>query len=614
MKGLNKTLLVIITTILLLSLVSQLLIGKPNSGLTIVVTFPSLVYDIKQLLAKDDKVISITPPGADPHHYQLTTEDVEVLKKADLIISTAHTPFEINIRKLKLEGEIKAVLIEIPNIKGIKLLKNPMLNQYNYHMPTYDPNNYKIFIKYIASVLEKLRPSYAVYYHSQALKIIERVNNIIKSTRVINVSAVADLPFTEYAVSWTGIKIKFLIIKEHGVYATPRDLKEIENAMKNGIIKIAVITYPVVTPASKMLKDLANKYNIPIIYVYSPLSLNSTISKLLFVSRQINSLRTTGGINIAKKKISSFIIFYLLPLSFLIALVLYKLRKLTLKETIIITLIIGLVGVLSIKAEPRWILVLFSAALAYGCLSSIVAARRLYFLAGASAHSALLSVTLAIPLSRVLPLMNEYLWAIIIGLLLIYSIGYLIHKGIDPDTATATFVAFTASASIIAIYLVLTRFPIQTDIMSIIIGDPLLASWYEAYLALIVSIITLLTVIVTYREQISLGIDRDAVLLSGVKVLVYDIILFTLLALTTVALIKVVGFVLEHVLILLPAAIGSTLASSSKDAMFISITGSILSSLLGLLLSIFLDLAPAGITGLILMTVYIFILIIKRRR
>ncbi|HDI01921.1 MAG TPA: metal ABC transporter permease, partial [Candidatus Bathyarchaeota archaeon] len=197
-------------------------------------------------------------------------------------------------------------------------------------------------------------------------------------------------------------------------------------------------------------------------------------------------------------------------------------------------------ALMAFYVNARWVAVMVSAALAYGFLSSIVAARRLYFLAGASAHSALLAAVLALPLTAITGLLSEQGWALIVGLVLMYAVGYLIYRGVEPDTATAVFVAATASASVLAIYYVLTRFPVEVELWAIIVGDPLLASKEEAIFALSVAAITVLTTLLTYREQVYVGIDREFARLTGLRVWAYDLLTFTLLALTTVGLIKVV--------------------------------------------------------------------------
>ena len=66
------------------------------------VSFPNLAYDVGLLACEDDRIVSLAPAGSDPHEYQLTPEDVELLRRADLIISTGHVPFEARIKELEV--------------------------------------------------------------------------------------------------------------------------------------------------------------------------------------------------------------------------------------------------------------------------------------------------------------------------------------------------------------------------------------------------------------------------------------------------------------------------------------------------------------------------------
>ncbi len=272
----------------------------------------------------------------------------------------------------------------------------------------------------------------------------------------------------------------------------------------------------------------------------------------------------------------------------------------------------ALTGLSAFLLNPIWVAVMVSAAVAYGTMSSIVAARRLYFLAGASAHSALLAAVLALPLANFIGLMSERAWAVLVGLALTYSVGYMIHRGMDPDVATSIFVAATASASALAIYYVLTRFPLEAELWAIMVGDPLLSSPSEAFYALGVAGLTASAVVLTYREQVYIGLDREFARLSGIRTWAYDLLVFTLLGLITVSLIKVVGFVLEHVLLLLPSAIATRLSRSSRAVLLASLSVSLAASLSGLYLSVLANLSPAGLVGLVLLAAYLACMAIGR--
>ncbi len=276
----------------------------------------------------------------------------------------------------------------------------------------------------------------------------------------------------------------------------------------------------------------------------------------------------------------------------------------------LLAVITAIVSAITVYQYPKWAIIVLSASLMYGALSTLVSARRLYFLSAASSHIALLAVVLAIPLSKLM--LNEYVWAVIVGLILLYAVGYSIHKGMDEDVATAIFVSLTASLSVISMYLVLTKYSIGYDLWAIILGDPLLASWTDVYYAVLVAVVTLTATILTYREQVCIGIERDCAILSGINVKLYDWLLYTLLGIATVAMIKIVGFVLQHVLILLPSAIAMLIAKDSKSMLFISVLVSILSGLLGLQISILINQVPSGVIGLLMFGMFALAFVAKR--
>ncbi len=280
---------------------------------------------------------------------------------------------------------------------------------------------------------------------------------------------------------------------------------------------------------------------------------------------------------------------------------------------LLILLLVSYALVLCNRYNPVWITVMLSAAIAFGSLSSLVSMRKLYFLAGATPHAALFAVTLSIPLTQLLGMGSSLVYSIIIGIALVYIVGYSIYKGVNSDIATAVFVGFTASGSVITAYYVLTYFPVEYDLTALIMGDPLLSSTEQAILSAILAITVFIIVYLTYREQLSLGIDRESAMLSGLRIEVYDAIVFTVLGLVSIAMLRVVGYILEHILVLLPSSIAVISAKSAREALYISIISAITSALLGLHLGVMLNISPSGLTGLILLLFYIISLAGKRK-
>jgi zinc/manganese transport system substrate-binding protein len=252
-----------------------------SGGLKVAVTFPSLKPDVELLACEGDTVVSIAPPGVDPHEYQLAPSDVEVLRSSDLIISTGHAPFEARIADLVAKGEVKAELVEVPSVPGIKLLTNPATGQENLHWPIYDPANYLAFVKRTADAMAGLRPSCAQAYRERAAAIERELDSLLSRAPKINATAVGYSPEVQYAVEWAGVKVSYLLVKEHDLPATPEDIAAADRALAEGRALLVVSVKGAESmPLGAKAEELARKYGRPIVYVPSPLEVSSTLEKL----------------------------------------------------------------------------------------------------------------------------------------------------------------------------------------------------------------------------------------------------------------------------------------------------------------------------------------------
>jgi len=292
--------------IILLVIVSLLIMNIPipitisvGKGLYIVVTFPNLVPDLENIVCQYDKIVSIAPPGVDPHEYSLTTKNVEDLKKADIIISTSHTSFEKRIRELAEAGELNGTLIEIPRIPGIVIKNNPVLKTPNYHMPIYDPNNYILFINYTMNILINKNPSCREIYIEKARIIINKVLDIVNKTSRLNISSIADTPIAQYGVEWVGIRIAYLVVKDPEIQAQP-DIETIDKLVSNGSVKLAVVTEPVKSSSSMWLENYASEHGLTILYIPSPLTNASMVDRLSIISSRVNGLKLISNMEINK--------------------------------------------------------------------------------------------------------------------------------------------------------------------------------------------------------------------------------------------------------------------------------------------------------------------------
>ncbi len=278
----------------------------------------------------------------------------------------------------------------------------------------------------------------------------------------------------------------------------------------------------------------------------------------------------------------------------------------------IISVIISIAYIIGNSYPIEWFFTLVMSSTAMGSLSILIYTRRLRYLAASSPHAAFLAAGLGIVASVSIG-GSWFLWTVVIGMVLVYVAGYMIYKGVDPEDSASIFVAFSSSMGALVLYYVLTRYSYGVSIVSIVIGDPLLSSTEIIAYSVVIGLLAVIYVYAVGREIIYIGSDIDDARLAGLKIWLYDLSLYTMIGLTTIGLVKSVGFVLEHVYLLIPGAIAAMVCRGVARSITFSILVSILSASIGLLISISLDLAPSAVSGGILIILFLASAIMKGR-
>ncbi|MET1128582.1 MAG: zinc ABC transporter substrate-binding protein [Thermoproteota archaeon] len=263
-----------------------------SEGLLIVTSFPSLAEDVKMLACPGDVVASLAPAGVDPHELQLTPEAAELLQRADIVVTLGHTPLEKAVGELASSRRLSAVVVSVWEIPGIELRANPATGSVNYHMPTYDPNNYKRFVMYLAQVMGALRPECAERYLERAAEVVSRVDSVTSRVQRVDAAAVLEGPELQYAVEWTGLRPLALLVREHDSPARPEDVARAESLLAQGAV--AVVGYPL-SEAGRTLVELAKKYGAAVIYVPSPVTPQPTLAKIEAVAAAVSALRVRSA-------------------------------------------------------------------------------------------------------------------------------------------------------------------------------------------------------------------------------------------------------------------------------------------------------------------------------
>jgi zinc transport system permease protein len=145
----------------------------------------------------------------------------------------------------------------------------------------------------------------------------------------------------------------------------------------------------------------------------------------------------------------------------------------------------------------------------------------------------------------------------------------------------------------------------NVDLFSFLFGNILTINDTEVFLSIAVSIGVLTVIVLFYNEHLSTTFDEEFARVSGINTKRINFLLVILTALTVVLTMKVVGILLTSSLLILPAVTALQLARSFKGTMITSSIVAICSVIIGIYLSLFLNL-PTGAT-IVLLNFLVFI-------
>ncbi len=239
------------------------------------------------------------------------------------------------------------------------------------------------------------------------------------------------------------------------------------------------------------------------------------------------------------------------------------------------------------------------ASIACGIIGSYVVTRRITYIAGSIAHSALAGLGAA----RFFQVVFHYDWfhplygAVIAALLAALIIGVVTLKVKErEDTIIGAVWAIGMALGILFIF----KTPgYNEDLISYLFGNILMVSaddlWLIAGLDLLIVIVGLLF----YNRFLAVCFDEEFARLRGINVEFYYLLLLCLTALTVVLLVTVVGIVMVIALLTLPVAVAGFFSKRLWQLMALSILFAAIFTTGGLTLSYGPNL-PAGATTIVL--------------
>lgn len=235
---------------------------------------------------------------------------------------------------------------------------------------------------------------------------------------------------------------------------------------------------------------------------------------------------------------------------------------------------------------------------ACGIVGTYVVIKRIVSLSGAISHSAFGGIGLGYFIG-----VNPILAAIPFSIVAAMGIGTIRERvKISEDTAIGILWSVGMAIGIIFINLTPGYAP---DLFSYLFGSILTVSNSDILIMILLDLLIVGTVYIFRREFLSISFDEEYSKVLGMPSQVIYILLLSLVALSVVVMIKVVGVILVIALLAIPAAISKQYTSNLRKLMILSTVAGMIFTSLGLYLSFIFNLASGATIIMVLAAAFL---------
>lgn len=240
------------------------------------------------------------------------------------------------------------------------------------------------------------------------------------------------------------------------------------------------------------------------------------------------------------------------------------------------------------------------ASITCGIIGTYIVSRRIVFISGGITHASFGGIGLGYFLG-----INPIIGALVFGVLSALGVEFFTRKiELREDSAIAILWALGMALGIIFVFLTPGYAP---NLMSYLFGNILTVSETDLVLMLLFALLVIGFFVVFFRMILFVSFDEEFALTNNAPVRLFNMLLISLVAVTIVMSIRVVGIILVMSMMTIPQAIANIFTRHFRTMMLLSIGFAFLGAMLGLVISYRLDI-PSG-AAIIFALVTLFILI-----
>ena len=239
-----------------------------------------------------------------------------------------------------------------------------------------------------------------------------------------------------------------------------------------------------------------------------------------------------------------------------------------------------------------------------GILGFFVVLRRLAFIGVGISHSAIGGVAIGI-LAGWNPLLTGAVFAVAVAL------GIALVSQSDRISEDTVIGVFFSGSMALGIVLFSMKSGYQQDLFSYLFGNVLAISTGELVALAVAGAVIMAAIVLTFKEHLLIAFDEEVASAYGHKVVVLNVLLLVILALTVVIGVRLVGLLLIQALLVVPAAIAALCVMNFRWQVLLSALIGALSGVAGLVLAYQLDIAAGGAIVLVAVTLFFMTLLAR---
>lgn len=230
--------------------------------------------------------------------------------------------------------------------------------------------------------------------------------------------------------------------------------------------------------------------------------------------------------------------------------------------------------------------------------------RRSSMIGDTMSHASLAGITLGLLLNTN-PIMGAFIFTAICGALIEFLRKYFSHH---LDLILTIILSLSIGTAITLI----SSGKLKANANVFFFGSILTVNTADMISIFLLTVLSIITLYVLYNQLLYIAYDEEAARVAGVKVDIINYVFAILMAAAVSISIKIVGVLVLSAMIALPVASALQLERGFKQTLLYSMGFSLLSMVIGLTGSYYLNVAPGGFVSLTSVGILLVVLVAKQ--